>query len=246
MVKEKANMQNQAIRLSIKFFEEVKGFGKGADGKVQAPDNYKHLIMNSILEILNGGMTPQELEALINRYRLTVEKHNEVYGIEEIIAHFGIKVVKGKLDKDPDNLLERGTFYYHPALQVVPPPPVIRQLDDGSFESSYDTEPFFLEMKEKFTLDDLVNYFYNVIGIDDGFRDRDKGAFRHILKTYNLDVVLYTIDESNALSQDLNRPRPQSPFDIRDYLEEGKMILKERKNTCYMEGLDRVIPRNSK
>lgn len=239
-------MQNQAIRLSIKFFEEVKGFGKGADGKVQAPDNYKHLIMNSILEILQGGMSPQELEALINRYRLTVERPEEVYGIEEVIAHFGIKVVKGKPKKDPDNLLERGKFYYHPALQVVPPPPVIRQLDDGSFEASYENEDFFLEMKERFTLDELVEYFYNRIGIDGGFRDRDKGAFRHVLKTYDIDVVLYTIDESNALAQDLNKPKPQSPFDIRDYLEEGKVILEERKNTCYMEGLDRVIPRNSR
>lgn len=238
-------MNNQAIRLSIKFFEQVKGFGKGADGKVKAPDHYKNLIMNSIDQILQGGMTPQELEALMDRYQMTVPNHNEVYGIEDVISHFGIKVVKGKIEQDPDNLLDRAKFYYHPALQVAPPPPVVKQLDNGEFISSYDDEPFFLEMKEKFTLDDLVTYFYNVMGMDDGFRERDKGAFKFILKNYELDVVLYTIDEANALAYDLNKPQPQSPFDIRDYLEDGRLILEDRKNTCYMEGLDRVIPRNS-
>jgi hypothetical protein len=239
-------MLNEAIRLSIKFFEEIKGFGKDSTGKVKAPDNYKVSVMANIEQILEGGMSVKDLEHYISEYKRVHEAPQEVYSIDDILKFFNVNAKKSVVQRDPNNLIQAGTFYYHPALQVAPPPPTVIQLDDGTFESSYETENFFLEIKESFTYDDLVDYFYKVMGNDmQGFKERDIGAFKHILKSYDLDLVLYTIDESRFQSVDLNKPIPKSPFDIRDYFEFGELVLEDRKNTCYMEGLDRVIPRTN-
>jgi hypothetical protein len=240
-------MNNIAIRLAIKFFEEVKGFKRDSNNRIEAPDTYKNKVMKEVQEILQGGMHEKQLEDLMDRYVKEHPSPKEVYNVQDILNNFKVDAKKVVVKFDPNNLIESGKFYYHPALQVAPPPPTVVQLDDGTFESSYETEEFFLEVKEKFTLDDLVNYFYNIMEIkDSGMKERHVGAFRHILKSNDIDVILYTIDEARAMAEDLNRPRPKNPFDITDYIDYGIEVLEERKNTCYMEGLDRVIPRGTK
>lgn len=235
---------SEAIRLSIKFFEEIKGFDKDSTGKVKAPDAYKVSVMSNIEQILAGGMDARELESYMDNYKGNHPQPKEAYSMDDILSFFQVNAKKTVVKRDPNNLLQAGAFYYHPALQVAPPPPTLIQLDDGSFQSSYESEEFFLEIKESFTFEDLVAYFYRVMEMDGtGFKERDIGAFKHILKSYDLDTILYTIDEARFLAEDLNKPRPRSPFDIRDYFNEGTEVLEGRKNTCYMEGLDRVIPR---
>lgn len=229
------------------FFKGVKGFPSDEHGKVKAPEKYKLLVMENIEQLLNGGMSSQVLAEFMKKY---VDEHvtpKEVYSIDDILSYFQVAVKKSIVERDPNNLIEPGKFYFHPALQVAPPPPTITQLDDGTFQSSYDNEEFFLEIKEVFTYEDLVGYFYKVMEIEgDGFKDRDIGGFKHITRSADLDLILYSIDEARFLAEDLGRPRPKNPFDIRDYMDEGGAVLEDRKNTCYMEGLDHVIPRTSK
>lgn len=239
-------MMNDAIRLSIKFFKEIKGFGEDATGKVQAPDKYKVDVMKNIEQLLAGGTSVKEMETLMNRYKAVHPNPQEVYMVDEILSHFKVKADKKEVKRDPNNLLEPGRFYYHPALQVAPPPPTIMQREDGTFYSSYEDEEFFLEIKECFTLCDLVDYFYKVMEIDVDFKERDMGAFKHILKSYDIDTVMYMINEAKAMSEDYGKPTPTSPFDIRDYADDAIAVLEDRKNSAYMEGLDRVIPRTSK
>jgi hypothetical protein len=237
---------SEAIRLSIKFFEEIKGFGKDEQGRVKAPDAYKVNVMKNLQQLLAGGTSVKEIETLMNRYKAVHPSPQEAYMIDDILSYFKVKADKKEVKRDPNNLLEPGKFYFHPALQLAPPPPTIIQLDDGTFQSSYETEEFFLEMKESFTFSDLVDYFYKVMGIDVDFKERDMGAFKHLLKSYNIDLVMYMIDEARAMCEDLGKPNPTTPFDIRDYAEDAKLLLEDRKNSAYMEGLDRVIPRTSK
>jgi hypothetical protein len=238
-------MINDAIRLSIKFFKEIKGFSEDAQGKVKAPDAYKVSVMKNLEQLLAGGTSVKEIETLMNRYKTTHPSPKDVYSIDEILSYFKVKAEKQEIKRDPNNLLEHGKFYFHPALQIVPPPPTIIQLPDGTFQSSYETEEFFLEIKECFTLSDLVDYFYKVMEIDVDFKERDMGAFKYVLKSYDIDAVLYMIDEARAVSEDMGKSNPTSPFDIRDYAESAIAILEDRKNLAYMEGLDRVIPRNN-
>lgn len=235
---------SNAIRLSIKFFGDIKQFGTDSTGKVKAPDSYKLMVMRNIEELLAGGMSAETMEQCFERYKKEHEAPEEAYSIDDILSYLKIPARKRIMKRDENNLLEPGKFYYHPALQVAPPPPVVIQLDDGTFQSSYETEEFFLEVKESFTFDDLVAYFYKVMGLDgQGFKERDIGAFKHIMKSYDIDTILYTIDAALFYAEDYCKSLPKNPFDIRDYIEEGEHNLEERKNTCYMEGLDRVIPR---
>jgi hypothetical protein len=241
-------MINEAISLSIMFFKGLKKFPSDEQGKVKAPEKYKLLIMENFEQLLNGGESPKVLAQYMKRYSEEHPSPQEVYNMEDILNYFKVAYKKSEVKRDPNNLLEPGKFYFHPALQVAPPPPVVYQLDDGTFKSSYDDEPFFLEIKESFTWDDLVGYFYKVMELDgEGFKDRDMGAFKHIMKgNVNLDLILYTIDEARFQAEDVGKPRPKNPFDIRDYMDEGATVLEDRMNTCYMEGLDHVIPRASK
>lgn len=237
-------MMSEAIRLSIQFFKEIKGFEEDSTGKVKAPDKYKVTVMQNIEQILAGGTNPKDLEQYMYQYKQMNPDAHEAYNVDDILKYLDIHAKKVEVKRDPNNILEHGKFYYHPALQVAPPPPVVIQLDDGTFQSSYDNQEFFLEVKESFTFEDLVAYFYKVMEHDStGFKERDIGAFKHIMKSYDIDTVLYTIDASRFLAEDYMKPLPKNPFEIRDYVEDGMQVLEERKNTCYMEGLDRVIPR---
>lgn len=241
-------MNNVAIRLAIRFFKEVKNFEADAEGRVKAPDAYKNKVMHEIDSILAGKtVTEQQLDDYITQYKKLNELAHEAYGMTDILKYFDVRARKVEVKADPNNILRSGTFYYHPALQVAPPPPMIVQLPDGTFEASYESDEFFLEIKEKFTYDDLVDYFmYRMELSESGQKERYIGQFKHILKKVDIDVLLYTIDEARALAEDLDKMKPKNPFDVMDYIEEGIVVLEERKNTCYMEGLDRVIPRGTK
>lgn len=239
-------MKNTAIRLSVKFFTEVKDFELDSTGRVKAPSSYKITIMKNLEEILGGGMTGEEIEGHFDAFKKKHPKPKEAYDIDDIFKWLGVSATKKEVVHDPNNLMKPGAFYYHPALQVAPGPPIVHQLDDGSFVSSYDNEPFFLEMKDSFTYEDLVDYFHEVMGLKgEGYKQRDVGAFKHMMKSHDLDAMLYTIDAARFYAEDYSKPLPKNPFDVRDYIDEGEATLEGRKNTCYMEGLDRVIPRSA-
>lgn len=238
-------MKNAAIRLSLRFFDEVKQLDKDDTGKIKAPNSYKTSIMENIEQLLAGGLDEGTLGSYFEAYVKEHPSPKEAYNVDDVLKFLGVESKRKEIKRDPNNLMHPNAFYYHPVLQLTPPPPVVRQLDDGSFVSSYEEEDFFLEMKDSFTYEDLVDYFHKVMNISgEGYRQRDVGAFKHLLKSHSLDEVLYTIDASRFYAEDYSKPLPKNPFDIRDYTDEGASVLDERKNTCYMEGLDRVIPRN--
>ena len=97
-----------------------------------------------------------------------------------------------------DTLLKPNTFYYHEQLTIMPGPSI---WNPNMKEQSH---RFYLEMKIKYTIDDLLNYYYTELLIPVELRDRskDKGAFEHMLKKYTkfkcepIDFILYLIDYS--------------------------------------------------
>ena len=97
------------------------------------------------------------------------------------------------------SLTKKGHYYCHHALQLVSPTPIIRR--DGTFKEY----PFYQEMRIRFTLDDLIEYFYAAIPGYMILRDkgRDERQFKHLLRKYSnlqgieeLDFVLCLIDEA--------------------------------------------------
>lgn len=97
-----------------------------------------------------------------------------------------------------DTLLKPNTFYYHEQLTIMPGPSI---WNPNMKEQSH---RFYLEMKIKYTIDDLLNYYYTELLIPVELRDRskDKGAFEYMLKKYTkfkcepIDFILYLIDYS--------------------------------------------------
>jgi len=244
MVKEEVKaMANDTIALCIQFFEQVKQFGKDANGKIMAPGHYKAAVMKDIDELMAGNMTFQKIHEAITTYvNRGPEKMKETYLVSHLLEAERIPYQKGVKQHNPDNLLMPMKFYYHQALQITPPPPVVVQLPDGSFHSSY--EPFYLEIRESFTVDDLVDYFYSKAAMTASTtRDKDKGAFRHMLKTYDVDFLLHLIDEAFAQALDRGAQIPHEPFMIQEYVAETHLVYENRKNICYEGGFDRVIPR---
>lgn len=162
---------------------------------------------------------------------------------EPILRH---KSIEKEYPSDNGNLLIRGRFYYHPRLCRIPGPPVMRLKDDGSVE--FELEDFYLEIIEKFAVEDLMDYFYEKTKQikDNVNRNRDIGGLKYMLKRYPLDVILYAIDNTVALCYDLDIRVPTSPLEIEDYMQDAWDIYYQKVTCAMVEGLNKEIPKESR
>ncbi|MFE4029314.1 hypothetical protein ACFX4N_24490 [Priestia sp. YIM B13551] len=237
-------MNNEMIVLSSRFLHEIKEFQKDAHGKVDCDPNYKREVINDIGEILAGkSITAAEIHKLFDKEKENPQKVL-FYKPSNVLDQHQIKYVRRPYI-DPENLLMLGQFYFHPRLQLTPPPPVLEIADDGTIKASYEDQPFYLEIVEKFTKQDLLAYFYTKMNVtpQESVRARDIGALEHLLKFWDVDFILYLIDEAFAVSLDNGKPMPKKQLDIQHFEEEALAVYEARKNTCFEEGLDRVISR---
>lgn len=161
------------------------------------------------------------------------------YSTQDIIKILknAIKNINNKINKDiievairgedlpkelwDNSLLEKNKFYYSDILHIKSKAPSWNPI---TFKE--ECEPFFLEMKINFTMDDLLTYYYDKCRIPQGLRDNKKniGAFRHLIKKYDafnnvpgLDYVLALIDKA---SKDINKDLFTNIFDIENYNKE--------------------------
>ncbi len=92
-----------------------------------------------------------------------------------------------------DNLL-KNRFYYHHRLHKTPESSVIEITLDGKIVKR--THPFYLEIVEIFTLNDLSEYFHDRLKIDDKrIQKANRATLKELLPLYGLDLILFTIDE---------------------------------------------------
>ena len=101
------------------------------------------------------------------------------------------------------------SIYYHYELQIHSKP--------GSFDPvtmKVTKQPYYLEMKYRYTMNDLLNYYYNKLLIPIHFRDekRDTGAFNHLISYYKFDKIntvdflLFVIDYIVAYEYKVSNP----------------------------------------
>lgn len=101
-----------------------------------------------------------------------------------------------------DSLIKRNEFYYHHNLQIKSPAPYYDPILKKEIMS-----PYYLEMKIKYTVEDVYQYFLSKTGTPSIDPKKDKGAIQKMLKTYSLngikglDFILSLIDEAR-FSQD--------------------------------------------
>ena len=140
-----------------------------------------------------------------------------------------------------DSLIERNEFYTHKEIQILSPPPKIRT--DGTFQYF----PFYQEMKIRYTIKDLSDYFYFNAASQWAIIDerRDEGQLRHLLNKYRglqsiqpLDIVLSMIDEVKFRNSLVSQPFDISSADIEEtVLQKLQESFNERKS----KGYDRII-----
>lgn len=132
------------------------------------------------------------------------------------------------------------TIYYHTELQILSKP--------GYYDPETGTivkEPFYLEMKHRYTMNQLLNYYYNKLAVPSYFKDnkRDVGAFKHLISSYKfekinvVDFLLYVIDYVS-----MKEVKVSNPLDLKNWAQETYEYLEQhiicnKINVVYREEL---------
>lgn len=154
----------------------------------------------------NLGEEPNENEKTITENTFGFLKDNNYTDNDIMIM---LRDFPAKMALTPDDLPEylwdgslakRNTFYYHNELHITSPAPYWDFENDKIVSSR-----FFLEMKIKYSIDDLIKYFYKNFPMDGSLIDskKDRGSMEYLLNKYKnidfvepLDFILYLIDEA--------------------------------------------------
>lgn len=116
-----------------------------------------------------------------------------------------------------NSLLKPNTFYYHNKLTIMPGPSIWHP------NMKEKANKFYLEMKIKFDIDDLLNYYYKELIIPVELRNynKDKKAFEYLLNFYTkfkvqaIDFILFLIDYNKSEKASIS-----NVFDLQKYEKE--------------------------
>lgn len=143
-----------------------------------------------------------------------------------------------------DSLLEQGTFYYHNEFHITSKPPTWNPI---TFKE--ECEPFFMEMKIKYTMNDLIYRFYDKCRIASGLRDDRlvEGGLKHLLFKYNnlkapaIDYIMVMMDLAN---EDVDAEMMTNVFDIEKYFKNAFIILEDMVEEAIVNKNNIIIWRN--
>lgn len=117
-------------------------------------------------------------------------------------------------DRIDNGLIEAGVFYFHKELQIVPSAPTV-SIHNKTVQQS----AFYHEVKLRYTVEELLAYFYNRLSIKIEMQDTQKHIVQmnyvlNFCKRFTpiqaLDMVLFCIDELAY-----NHIEAYEPFDIK-------------------------------
>lgn len=216
----------------------------------QKPDSSLHSkLFTEIRELMLDGLNKEELLSKITNYKENNPDKKYINSMQDIMQSTYKKTKKNS----EKNLMQEGVFYYHPRLQETPPLPTLEiDIRTGSLNRS--CTPFYLEMVDSFTLNDLLEYTQSKVKILHCDKARELGALTYLLKKYkdteepfnNLDLLLYTIDAGGALMEDLDMPPLANLLKLDDFLYEGWILYRDAYNRKKMAGMDKVITRRDR
>lgn len=119
------------------------------------------------------------------------------------------------------SLLKKNIFYYSDIFHIKSNPP---RWNPVTFKE--ECPEFFLEMKINFTMNDLLNYYYEKCRVPLALQNdkRDAGAFTHLINKYNAFEIIpgidYVVALINKASEDKNKKIFTEIFEIEKYKEE--------------------------
>lgn len=132
------------------------------------------------------------------------------------------------------------SIYFHYELQIHSKP--------GGFNPvtmEVITNPYYLEMKSRYTMNQLLEYYYNKLLVPIHFRDekRDKGAFNHLISYYRFDKIntvdflLFVIDYIVAHEYKITNPLDLKNWAQQTYEYLEMNVICFRPNIKYREEL---------
>jgi len=192
----------------------------------------KQTIHNEIKKVLRYGWCSVDIT---RRFRDIKRKHPDLKTLKVSRLFSGRKPPQ-------KNLLDPDVFYYHNVLRITCKPPR-REIDIDSGEIINISEPYFLEMRACFTMDDLIDYYCKQfrIKLHKQERARYAGAFQWLLKMIDIEIILFMIDvaANTCLSED--KPAPSTPMDIRKYVREAMEIRDLKETEAVLSGGNKVV-----
>lgn len=234
------NKNTQSLVLSDIFFRYVKEFEKNKLGKYPGTSAYKMAVLDNAYMCLLSGHSFEFLKQAM----LKSEKNDsDYYNIEEYMKK---KIKDFKIDKKPSviqgNLIRPGAFYLHPQLQETSKKPSF-VLDSKTMEiKETPGEPFYLEIKELFTVKNALDYYYIRHEKEPMPGRSHTTQMENILHDFGVDTTLFLIDASAQDFKDENGGARVPAF-LPEFLEEANQLQGNRKILLKEGGLNRVYPR---
>jgi len=148
-------------------------------------------------------------------------------------------------EKRSNNLLRCNTYYFHNILRNIPKPPV-SEVDYEAGTITKTSEPYYLEMRASFSLDDLYDYYLSHESLYDktGLNPKKiRGGLEWLVRQYGLELVLYMINIAADALISNDQPPLDSVMDIQDYLRFAKEALQSRITDVKMTGDDKIVPK---
>lgn len=142
------------------------------------------------------------------------------------------------------NLLRSDEFYWHNQLRIMPGPARVEfDLDSGAMKRIQ--EPWFLEMRASYTVDDLLDYYLKQFGLTRSQVNVNKylGTFRYLLGRYHVDLLLFMIDACANHRKDADEGPPLDPIVVGEYEPFGRQAMERKITENRLAGGDRVEPR---
>jgi hypothetical protein len=124
-----------------------------------------------------------------------------------------------------DSIIDSDIVFRHHELQIHSKP--------GGFDPATCTvikRPYYLEMKVRYTMDNLLNYYYTKLIVPPLFRDekRDIGAFNHLISSFkspvinSVDFILFVIDFAAS-----NDYKTNNPLDLKNWFQSTYEYLEQ-------------------
>lgn len=211
--------------------------------------------IKAVTELLENGVQANNISKAINYYMINYKMYSDkpylslkpVFSLEDIKTLLNVRPV------DKDNLIELSKFYYHKRLRLMPKPPMMTVDEKGN--ASTIIEPFFLEMIKTFTIEFLLDYFYESHQVPLTARKgkRDIAALKYVVNTYKdciydanwLDIILYMIDVSRQIIIDKDSRPITNIFHIQDYERQALDLLEDKMNYERINGVDKIVQRRT-
>ncbi|MFS1019896.1 hypothetical protein ACFC9N_11355 [Enterococcus casseliflavus] len=239
---------NDVFYVSEMFLQDIKKIEKKKDGRFDVTDDYLLALRKDVTFLLSGDTKVDDLLSAFKKAMSLPDIQKLVYSPSDVLTELRIPFKHGVPDFDPEeDLLYFGKFYYHPLLQVSGAKTRYVMKENHEIVE-VESEPFYLELKPRFTMTDLIQWF--IVKTNNshpnlkGFRTQ----FHSMLPIYGLDMLLYMIEAACTPNDNGRNYFPKAPRFLEEdtYIEEAKRLYYQRIQMLKESDIYGIIPRSGR